>query len=89
MTSPSSAKTLMAAPAKFPRVSGCQLEEGKITVSIVTQTNQSCIVIAVDRLKAVQATRQVTVTNNSATVYFDGKDLPAPVFFEVSATPVP
>jgi len=71
--------------AAAPRVSGCQAARGRIAVSISAEPNQACTVNAVDNHNVVRATQQVTVSSNSATVYFDAASLPTPVYFQAAA----
>ena len=83
------ADALGAQTDAIPRVSGCQVFEGKIAVNIITRPNQTCIVNAMDNHKAIHVTQQITATNDCAKVAFDPADLPSPVFFQVSASPAP
>jgi hypothetical protein len=73
----------------LPRVGGGRISEGQITVNIITEPNQTCIINAVDNHKAIRATRQITATNDCATVVFDAANLPSPVFFQVAALSTP
>lgn len=73
----------------IPRVSSCQVLDGRIGVNIITRSNQTCIVNAVDNHKAVCATQQITAMKDSATVVFDAANLPSPVFFQASVLSTP
>jgi hypothetical protein len=86
---PSVAKAARAQSAAIPRVSGCQITNGKIAVSVVTQPNQHYTVLALDSHKVVRAARPLTATGNAATVYFDPQSLPTPVYFQVAAASAP
>ena len=81
------AATKTSVAATVPRVCGCQVFQGNIAVSVATQPKQNYIVSALDSHKVVQATQLLTATGNSATVYFNAKSLPTPVFFQVASTP--
>jgi hypothetical protein len=89
LVKPAATKASIASSTTIPRVSGCQMSHGKIAVNIATKPNQLYNVSALDSRKVVQATQPLTATGDSATVYFDTRSLPTPVFFQVTATPVP
>jgi hypothetical protein len=86
---PSLAVNRASIAVTVPRVSSCQIAKGEIAVNVATQPNQHYTISALDRHKVVQATQPLTATNNSATVYFDAKSLPTPVFFQVATTTAP
>jgi hypothetical protein len=87
MARPVVAKAGIATSSTAPRVSGCQISGGKIAVTIATQANQKYTVSALDNHKAVQATTSLTANGNTASVFFDAKALPSPVFFQVASAP--
>lgn len=87
LVKPATAKASMTSSATIPRISGCQMTQGKIAVNVATQPNQHYTVSALDSHKVVLATQPLTATGDSAMVYFDLKSLPTPVFFQVAATP--
>jgi len=89
LAKPAASRVSVAPLAAIPRVSGCQMIKGKIAVSVATQPNQHYSVSVLDSHKVVLATQPLTATGNSATVYFDTRSLPTPVFFQVAATLAP
>jgi hypothetical protein len=58
---------------------------GNVVVSIVSQTNQTCDIQALDSHRHVLQTQQVTSQGTSATTSFDAASLPSPVFFQAVA----
>jgi hypothetical protein len=86
---PAAARKSSAAATQVPRVSGCQMAKGKIAVSLVTEPNQQYTVSAYDNHNAMHASQPLIATGSSATVYFDVKSLPTPVFFQVAPAEIP
>ncbi|HSY19720.1 MAG TPA: hypothetical protein VK815_15360 [Candidatus Acidoferrales bacterium] len=87
LAKPAVAKTAIATTSTASRVSGCQVSGGKIAVKITTQANQNYTVSALDSHKTVRASQSLTATGDSASVCFDTKNLPSPVYFQVASTP--
>lgn len=68
-----------------PRVTGCQFAQGKVLVTLATQSGQMLQVQAMNSNGTVRQAQQVTATGASATVSFDPASLPSPVFFQAVA----
>jgi len=85
----SAAKASLAPAAVIPHVSGARITAGHIAVNLVTEPGQNYAVEALDSRRIVQATRTVLAKGVSATVYFDARGLPSPVFFQVETISAP
>ena len=81
----SAVKTQTVAQLVVPRVASCKIDQGSIAVNLITQAKQNYTVNAVDSHKVVRASQSLSATGDSATVHFDPKNLPTPVFFQVTA----
>lgn len=70
--------------ATTPKVTGCRLSGGKVTVNLATQAGQTLQISAINSHGAALQTQQVTAQGSSATVSFDAATLPSPVFFKAT-----